>query len=96
MIGYINPDNFTFSESLTVVLMVILGGSGNIGGALLGAGILTLIPERLRELEHFRLPLYGAAMLLLMLYRPQGIWPRSIRQRPLPSKFLKSGAKDEQ
>lgn len=95
MIGYINPENFTFGESLTVVLMVILGGSGNIRGVLLGAAILTLVPERLRELEHFRLPLFGTVMLLLMLYRPQGILPRRIRQRVLPEKSLNQTMKNE-
>lgn len=85
MIGYVNPDNFTFSQSLLFVLMVLLGGSGSVRGAILGAIALTIIPERLREFESFRLPLLGVVVLLLMLFRRQGILPRRIRVRAVPT-----------
>lgn len=88
MIGYINPDNFTFAVSVTILCMVILGGMGNITGVVISAVILVILPEKLREFEHFRIPLFGFAMLLLMIYRPQGLFPKAYRQWKIPERFL--------
>jgi branched-chain amino acid transport system permease protein len=69
---YINPDNFIYMESVTILCMVVLGGIGSIPGSILGAAILTLAPELLRNAIQFRMVLFGATMVLLMLFRPQG------------------------
>jgi len=71
--GTISPDSFDFVVSVTVLAMVVLGGLGNIYGALLGAFILSLLPEFLRGFEIYRMLLFGLALILMMLFRPQGI-----------------------
>jgi branched-chain amino acid transport system permease protein len=73
--GFISPESFTFMESVIVVSMVVLGGMGSIPGAILGAIILAILPElfRLRGFESYRMLLFGLAMILLMIFRPQGL-----------------------
>ena len=71
--GTVSPDSFDFVVSVTVLAMVVLGGIGNIAGALLGGLILSLLPEFLRGFEIYRMLLFGIAMILMMLFRPQGI-----------------------
>jgi branched-chain amino acid transport system permease protein len=88
MIGYISPENFTFLESITILVMVVIGGTGNIFGVATGAILLVVLPERLREFEHLRLLLFGAALVLLMIYRPAGLFPRQRIQRLLPIGML--------
>lgn len=72
-INYINPQSFISNESLNVMCMVILGGTGSIWGAVVGAGILTLVPEILRGIADYRMLLYGVTMLLFMIFRPKGV-----------------------
>jgi branched-chain amino acid transport system permease protein len=76
MIGFISPENFNFIESITIMVMVVMGGAGNIMGVAVGAVILVVLPERFREFEHLRLLFFGGALVLLMIYRPQGLFPR--------------------
>ncbi|HXV27947.1 MAG TPA: branched-chain amino acid ABC transporter permease, partial [bacterium] len=71
--GSVSPDSFDFVVSVMVLAMVVLGGIGNIAGVLLGAFILGLLPEILRGFEVYRMLLFGLAMVLIMLFRPQGI-----------------------
>jgi len=71
--GTVSPDSFDFVVSVMVVAMIVLGGIGNIWGALLGALILSLLPEVLRGFEAYRMLLFGMAMIGMMLFRPQGI-----------------------
>jgi branched-chain amino acid transport system permease protein len=71
--GTISPDSFDFVVSVMVLAMVVLGGLGNIAGVLLGALLLSLLPEFLRGFEIYRMLLFGLAMILIMLFRPQGI-----------------------
>ena len=71
--GTVSPDSFDFIVSVTVLAMVVLGGLGNIKGVLLGAFILSLLPEFLRGFDIYRMLLFGIAMILIMLFRPQGI-----------------------
>ena len=75
--GAISPDSFGFITSVSVVSMVVLGGLGNVYGVILGAVILTLLPEALRELPAgfttYRMLVFGMALILMMLLRPQGI-----------------------
>jgi branched-chain amino acid transport system permease protein len=89
--GFISPESFTLTESIIVLAMVVLGGIGNIAGVVLGALLLATFPELLRHIaapmqqavfghvlvdpEILRMLLYGLAMVLVMLYRPKGLWP---------------------
>ena len=71
--GTVSPDSFDFVVSVMVLAMIVLGGLGNIGGAILGAFALSLLPEFLRGFEIYRMLLFGIAMIIMMLLRPQGI-----------------------
>lgn len=71
--GTVSPDSFDFVVSVMVLAMLVLGGLGNITGAILGAFVLSLLPEFLRGFDIYRMLLFGLAMILMMLIRPQGI-----------------------
>lgn len=72
-VTYIDPQSFTFNESIQILSMVVLGGMGNMIGVMLGAVVLVLAPESLRFLEDYRMVMYGAVLILMMLVRPQGL-----------------------
>ena len=74
---FVSPESFTFWESLTVVLIIVIGGLGNLIGVIAGALTLVVIPELLRSYSDYRLLLYGAALVLVILLRPNGILPRA-------------------
>ena len=88
MIGFVHPDNFVLLTSIMILAMVIIGGMGNIAGVVVGAVALTLIPERLREFEDLRMLLFGSALVLIMIYRPQGLFPNSRRRRELQAEKI--------
>ncbi len=69
------PDNFLLQESINILAMVILGGMGNVLGVILGAGIIVVLPEAFRELALYRLLAFGLLLMVLMIFRPQGLWP---------------------
>lgn len=69
----ITPDSFDFVLSVLILAMVVLGGMGNIWGAALGAIVLGFLPEMLREFAAYRMLLFGVLMILVMIFRPQGI-----------------------
>jgi len=71
--GFISPDSFTFYESVLVLCMVVLGGLGNVAGAVLGALLLIVVPEFLRDFALYRMLIFGAVMIALMIFRPHGI-----------------------
>ncbi|AOI93112.1 ABC transporter ATP-binding protein [Burkholderia pseudomultivorans] len=89
--GFVSPESFTFWESIVVLACVVLGGMGHIPGVILGAVLLAIFPEFLRStmspLQHalfghdvvdtevIRQALYGLAMVVIMLYRSEGLWP---------------------
>ncbi len=70
---FINPASFTFMESAMILSIVVLGGMGSIVGVIVGAFILILMPEYLRAFSEYRMLAFGAAMVLIMVFRPQGI-----------------------
>jgi branched-chain amino acid transport system permease protein len=70
---YINPNSFTFTESALVLSIVVLGGMGSIVGVVLAALVLVLLPEYLRALAEYRMLVFGAVMVLMMILRPQGL-----------------------
>jgi len=71
----ISPDSFMFIHSVMILLAVVLGGMGKIPGVVLGAIIVTLFPEISRDIGQYRLIIFAIVLLVLMIYRPQGIWP---------------------
>lgn len=71
----ISPESFSFRQSTLFLMAVILGGMGKIPGVILGAFIVVLAPELLRDLGSFRYLIFAVGLLLIMLYRPSGIWP---------------------
>lgn len=72
-VSYIDPQSFSFDESVSILSMVVLGGMGNMAGAVLGAVIMVILPEMLRFLAEYRVLIYGLALVIMMLVRPQGI-----------------------
>jgi branched-chain amino acid transport system permease protein len=97
--GFISPESFVLVESIMVVSMVVLGGMGNIWGVIVGALLLSFVPEILRwtvtpiqeaifgrmvvEPEIIRMLLFGLALVLVMLFRPAGLLPSAVRKREL-------------
>lgn len=91
--GFVSPESFTLMESVVIVSMVVLGGMGHVPGVILGAILLYAIPEVLRYVakpaqlalfgeelvapEALRMLLFGLSMVVIMLYRPAGLWPAS-------------------
>jgi branched-chain amino acid transport system permease protein len=82
-VSYISPDSFTPIESIALLSMVVLGGIGSIPGAILGGAVLAALPEVLRFAADYRQAIYGLVMMLVVLYRPQGLlgFSPSERQR---------------
>jgi branched-chain amino acid transport system permease protein len=72
----ISPETFTFSQSVLILLGVVMGGMGKIPGVIIGAFALVLFPEVFRDLGSMRMLVFAVVMLIIMLYRPEGIWPR--------------------
>ncbi|PIV65618.1 MAG: branched-chain amino acid ABC transporter permease, partial [Nitrospirae bacterium CG01_land_8_20_14_3_00_44_22] len=70
---FVSPESFTFMESVLVLCMVILGGLGSIPGVILGSIILVMLPEMLREVQLYRMLALGSGLVLLMIFRPQGL-----------------------
>ena len=99
MQGFISPESFVLVESIMVLAMVVLGGMGNVWGVIVGALLLSFVPEILRytvepvqkalfgkmliEPEIIRMLLFGLALVLMMLYRPAGLIPSAKRKREL-------------
>lgn len=71
--GFISPESFTFVESAVILAIVVLGGMGSQIGVVIAAVVLVLLPELGREFEQFRMLFFGAAMVLIMAWRPRGL-----------------------
>ncbi len=104
--AYISPDQFTFAESIVLLTMALLGGVQSPFGALVGTALLVMLPEWLRFLQRIYLAVYGAAVILIMVFLPNGLWglaaryarrPRSIlgEVAPLPLLSQTAGATEE-
>lgn len=97
--GFVSPESFGLMESIVVLAMVVLGGMGHIPGVILGGILVYAIPEALRHLagpiqdaifggpvipaEALRMLLFGLALVLIMLYRPSGLWPSPRHEGPM-------------
>jgi len=73
--GFINPESFTFIESAIVLAIVVLGGMGSQVGVILAAIAMTVLPEIAREFDQFRMLIFGGVMVLMMIWRPEGLLP---------------------
>jgi ABC-type branched-subunit amino acid transport system permease subunit len=80
MSGFIAPNNFTFGDSLILVSIVILGGVGNSLGVILAALLLLVLPEKLQVIQEYRFLLYALLVILILLFRPEGLLPRRLRE----------------
>jgi branched-chain amino acid transport system permease protein len=78
------PENFLFTESINVLAMVVLGGMGSLVGVVLGAAILVALPEIFRDLQSYRMLVFGLLLMVLMVVRPQGLLVPRGRGSPLP------------
>jgi ABC-type branched-subunit amino acid transport system permease subunit len=79
MTSYVAPTNFTFGDSLILVSMLLLGGLGNPWGILPAAALILILPEKLQFIQEYRFLIYGIVIIFILLFRSQGILPRSIR-----------------
>ncbi|CAM3745303.1 branched-chain amino acid ABC transporter permease [Polynucleobacter brandtiae] len=79
MTAYVAPNNFTFADSLILVSIVILGGIGNPWGIIPAAAIVVILPEKLQFIQEYRFLLYAIVVILILLFRPDGLLPRRIR-----------------
>jgi len=75
-VGFINPDNFQLQMSILFLAAVVLGGTGNMYGAIMGGVLVAWMPERFRTFSEQRYFVFGVALVLVMVFRPQGIIPR--------------------
>lgn len=73
--GFISPESFVFLESAIILAIVVLGGMGSQIGVILAAIAVTILPELAREFSEYRMLIFGAAMVLMMVWRPQGLLP---------------------
>ena len=81
--AYIDPGQFNVLISITFVAMVVIGGAGNMFGVAVGAALLFYLPERFRQFNDYRLLVFGLALVLITIYRPQGLIPSRRRAREL-------------
>jgi len=79
-VGFISPENFTFLVSVTIMTMVIAGGMDNILGVVVGAVLLSLLPEKLRAFSDYRILFFGVTVIGFLLIRPQGLFPKRLRR----------------
>lgn len=79
MTSFVAPANFNFGDSLILLTIVVLGGIGNLWGILPAAAIVLLLPEKLQAIQEYRFLLYAVAVILILLFRPQGMFPRRLR-----------------
>ena len=83
--GFISPESFTFIESAMILAVVVLGGMGSQIGVVFAATLLVVLPELGREFAEFRMVLFGAAMIAIMIWRPHGLLARRDPSILLPS-----------
>jgi branched-chain amino acid transport system permease protein len=84
-IGSIFPHSFALLVSVNVLCLIIVGGLASLPGVVVGALALVGLPELLREFAEYRMLIYGALLIMMMLSRPEGLWPSEVRKRELYS-----------
>ncbi|KAF5064644.1 High-affinity branched-chain amino acid transport system permease protein LivH [anaerobic digester metagenome] len=88
----IAPESFSFAESVILFTIVILGGSGSIPGVILGSFLLVGLPEVFRGLAEYRMLVFGAAMVLMMIFRNQGLLPPGPKRYDVAARLQAGGA----
>jgi branched-chain amino acid transport system permease protein len=88
-VTYINPSQFGFLRSFEIVVMVVVGGMGNIIGVIISAVVLTILPEALRAIAQYRMVIYALLLIIIMLFREGEYFKRRLK---LPKILKKSGA----
>ncbi len=81
----VSPESFTFWESCLMFSIVLIGGMGSLPGVIIGAGAVSLFPEVFRAFSLYRMVVFGSAMILMMMFRPGGAWPRRGQGRRVPA-----------
>ena len=94
-VSAINPSSFTFALSSQILILIIIGGLGSLGGVILGAGVVVGLPELLRGMQQSRFLFFAGLLILIMLFRPQGLWPQR-RARAAPFVGLSEVAEGEE
>jgi branched-chain amino acid transport system permease protein len=87
----ITPDNYTFSLSILTLASVVLGGAGNLVGVIVGAVLVAYLPERFRVFDEARVMIFGAALVAVMIFRPQGLIPSRQRASELTENLGQGG-----
>jgi branched-chain amino acid transport system permease protein len=82
-LGSVYPHSFNVMISINILCLIIVGGMGSLPGVILGAIALVGLPELLREFAEYRLLVYGAALVAMMILRPEGLWPEAKRRQEL-------------
>ena len=82
-LGSVYPHSFNVMISINILCLIIVGGIGSIPGTIVGGLVLVGLPELLREFAEYRLLVYGAALVAMMLLKPEGLWPEAVRRREL-------------
>jgi len=82
-VNFVNPPTFSVIQSILILSMVVIGGMGSIPGAILGAALVALLPEIFRGFTDYRFFVFGLALVLVMIFRPQGLWPSKRRRQEL-------------
>jgi branched-chain amino acid transport system permease protein len=84
--GIVNPESFTFIESALILAIVVLGGMGSQLGVIVAAILITVLPELAREFSEYRMLIFGLVMILMMVWRPQGLFPVTRNHVKVPAK----------
>jgi ABC-type branched-subunit amino acid transport system permease subunit len=77
--GFVQPNNYTFADSLVLVSILLLGGIGNPWGVVVATVIVVIVPEKLQAIQEYRFMLYAALVMMVLLFRPEGLLPRPVR-----------------
>ena len=91
--GFVAPNNYTFADSLILVSILLLGGIGNPWGLVVATIIVVVVPEKLQTIQEYRFLLYALMVIVVLLFRPEGLLPRPVRRyfpgwRPMTSVTL--------
>ena len=78
--GFVAPNNYTFADSLVLVSILLLGGIGNPWGLIVATFIVVVVPEKLQAIQEYRFLLYAVLVILVLLFRPEGLLPRPVRR----------------
>ena len=84
--SFVSPADFTYHRAVEILVFAVFGGSGHIFGPVFGAAFLTVVPEALRSISDYRYILYGILLVLMMVFRPQGVIDPALLRR-----FRRSG-----